>query len=481
MQKEEIKTFLQKILLLNAVSISIVLAVYAYLGVFSRYIADDYCHSGLIKTNGFFGAVQAQYLTISNRYMILVIPYLTDLFGPRGQSLLPALMIVLWLIALVWLLAEVCKLLSLHWNKLIIFTLSGLLVFFVVLQAPARYQSIYWEASAVVHFIPFVLITFLVASVLAVVRKENGQEHNFTWSLFYFIIVFLIGGFSEMNDALIFALALLSLVSIFLWFPLRKGHKYFLSLWITSSIFISSLLSMAVMSLSPGVAFRVKQTPTIFVFLKRILTYPKDFIVDTLRTLPFPSMLTVLVPFLVFFLFYADNRKKTYKDTEKHIAVKFFAAPVVLYFLLIVNFSPSAYALAYPADRALLGARALMTLLLMIEGALLGIAFSQVKSSLFQSKYTRYLASAILVIFSFYPLRAAWQTIDTIDFYRQRAAAWDLRDSQIRATQEDGLMNIAVEEFDSLHGIKEIDSDPKHWVNRCAARYYGVETIAGIQ
>ena len=122
-----------------------------------------------------------------------------------------------------------------------------------------------------------------------------------------------------------------------------------------------------------------------------------------------------------------------------------------------------------------------MTLLLMIEGALLGIAFSQVKSSLFQSKYTRYLASAILVIFSFYPLRAAWQTIDTIDFYRQRAAAWDLRDSQIRATQEDGLMNIAVEEFDSLHGIKEIDSDPKHWVNRCAARYYGVETIAGIQ
>ena len=82
---------LQTGLALHAFASAITLAVFAWHGFFSRYMADDYCHSGLLKAYGFWGAIQHHYLTFSNRYMILVVPFITDLFGVRGQSWLPAL------------------------------------------------------------------------------------------------------------------------------------------------------------------------------------------------------------------------------------------------------------------------------------------------------------------------------------------------------------------------------------------------------
>ena len=154
----------------------------------------------------------------------------------------------------------------------------------------------------------------------------------------------------------------------------------------------------------------------------------------------------------------------------------FLLAPFLLYGILLVNFAPSAYAQAYPADRALLGAQALMTLLLIVEGSLLGSFFAERISAIgFQ-----YLLLLFLIFSSLYPLRAAWLTAKRLDFYRERAVAWDVRDAQIRAEVADGVTEIIITEFDSLHGIKEIDENSNYWVNRCAAVYYGVEKITAV-
>lgn len=475
-QKAKTKIFLKYALILNALSLSLALAAYAYFGFFSRYIGDDYCHSGLLKVYGFWNAVIHHFMTFSNRYMILIVPYLTDFFGVRGQSYLPALMVVLWVIALFWVFAEIAKALSYDWSRLLVFLFAGLLAFFTILQAPNRYQSIYWEASSINRFVPLVLSTFLFASVLLVVRKHSDSKHSLMWSILYFILTFLIGGFDEMNDVLIFAIAFLVFPAIFIWHA--KDQKRSISLWVVGSILIASLLSVGVMTLSPGIGWRVKQEPAFFVFLQRIFTYPLDFMIDVLRRQPIPSILVLLVSLLIFFLIYIDEQKKLTKETERKLLGIILVAPVILYSLLLVNFAPSAYAQAYPADRALLGAQALMTCLLFLEGALSGFFLSQLAQRALPALPVRYLALLLLALASLYPLRAAWQTIHTFEFYRQRAAAWDMRDAQIRADVDAGLTEITVTELDSLHGIKEIDSDPAHWVNRCAARYYGVETIS---
>ncbi len=466
-------------LILNALTTSITLAVYAYLGLFARFMGDDYCHHALVKNKPFFAAVQHHYTTFSNRYMILTVPYLTEKFGTRGQSFLPITMILLWLIALYWLLKELHLTLALQENKLVIYLLTSLLTFFTILQAPARYQSIYWEASSINRLVSLVLTLFLFASLLTLLRKsktflppEGGARWGiFLWSLLYFIITFLIGGFDEMNDTFIFAISFLFFAGAFFW--MKKGAKRTASLWLTSSIFLSSLASMLLMVIAPHNSARITHPPTFFVFVGRILTYPKYFYTDaTLTPFPLPTFLSVLVSFLVFSLFYT-RKEKTIKKHKKLLWILFFLAPLLLYTLLIVNFAPSAYAQSYPAARALLGARFFMTLLLFVEGALLSFLLRPIKS-----EYFRGFLLLILGIFSLYPLRAAWQTFNTIDFYRQRATAWDLRDDKIRSAIASGEMDIHIQEFDSIHIIKELDSDSNHWINRCAARYYGVDSIS---
>ncbi len=468
------QTFFNLALKLNALAAFVALTVYSYFGFFSRYMADDYCHSELVKNRPFFDALWHHYLTFSNRYMILVVPYLTEQFGPRGQSFLPAIMIVLWVIALFWLLREIRITLAQKWTHLTLFFLSSLIIFFTILQAPDRYQSIYWEASSINRLVPLVLTIFLFASLLALFRIGNTEKYIFQWSLFYFIVTFLVGGFDEMNDTIILSISFLALAVIFLW--MEKNKKRIFSFWLLGSIFLSSLVSMLVMVIAPHNAARISHPPSLLVFVGRILTYPKNFILDsTLTIFPLPTLLSFLLSFLVFSLLYTDKEKIS-PNIRKHLWQVFFFSPFILYALFSVNFAPSAYAQAYPANRALLGARFLMTSWLFLEGALLAVLLSKLR--FFQATFIKFSFVILFAAFSLYPLRAAWKTLNTFDFYRQRASAWDLRDDKIRTAKDKGEMDIHIQEFDSIHVIKELDSDSNHWVNRCAARYYGVDSIS---
>ena len=454
---------------LNALATSAALIVYGYMGIFSRYLADDYCHHELIRNHGFIQAVKIHFLTFSNRYMILVVPWITERFGVKGQSWLPAVTLLIWLAALYGLFREIFRAAKLHENAALMFLLAAQLAFWTILQAPNRYQSIYWEASSINRFVPLALTTILAATALNATR-QNAKSSLFWKSLLFFVVTFFIGGFDEMNDALIFAASFLlfASASFFKTMPRRRADQ-----WISGSIFLGSLFSMGVMMLSPGIGARVKRPPTFPVFIERILEYPIDFLIDTLRTLPLPSLLAFLVSAALFFLF---AQKAQREIPRRALQIAALAAPLILYALLIVNFAPSAYAQSYPARRALLGARALTSALFMLEGGLLGWTLARRKTPL----WTANLAMLFLALFSLYPLRAARQTIKTIPYYRQRAAAWDARDAAIRAAAARGETNLLVPEFDSLHGIKELDENPKHWVNRCAARYYGVESIQGV-
>ena len=464
------KNLIQKhILPLQGIALSVPLAVYAYMGLFSRYIADDYCHSALVQNNTLSAAIQQHYLAFSNRYMILIVPFITDLFGVRGQSYLPGTMIVLWVLALYWLFSEVSLATKFNWSKIFRFVLAAMLAFFTILQAPNHYQSIYWEASSINRFVPLVLTTFLLTSTFYVIRKYGAQGKNLGWAALYFVLTFLIGGFDEMNDVLIFAIAFLALIGTFIWAP--KGQKRTFQFWLFGSIFAASLVSMAVMSQSPGIAWRVGEAPRFMVFLGRIFTYPIDFIVDTFRTMPVPTAVLSAGTFAIFALI---NEKMAF--SKRTLALLIIAAPVLLYGILLVNFAPSAYAQAYPAERALLGAQAVMTLALMAVSAFA----AQFVSNTFKNQRAEFLLVSFLIVFSLYPLRAAWQTFNGLDHYRERATAWDERDAYIRAEAARGVQDIIVTEFDSLHGIKELDEKPNHWVNRCAAEYYGVETITAV-
>jgi hypothetical protein len=87
------------------------------------------------------------------------------------------------------------------------------------------------------------------------------------------------------------------------------------------------------------------------------------------------------------------------------------------------------------------------------------------------------LSSFLFFILAFYPLRAGLALIAEFPDYQQWASKWDLRESEIYNSISMGEQDLVVRWLPTRDGVKEIDADTRHWVNRCAAEYYEVDSI----
>ena len=69
------------------------------------------------------------------------------------------------------------------------------------------------------------------------------------------------------------------------------------------------------------------------------------------------------------------------------------------------------------------------------------------------------------------------RTAAQMPLFQARARAWDARQQMILGQKAAGQGALTVPAFDSIFGVTELGSDPGNWVNRCAAWYYGVDSI----
>src|SRR5688572_31063580 len=87
---------------------SIGLALYAYLGTFSRYGSDDYCLSAFFLQDNLVGALIQRYFIASSRYTnILFIGLVDNIFGWYNVAILPSLMLTLFVWGVYLLLKEI--------------------------------------------------------------------------------------------------------------------------------------------------------------------------------------------------------------------------------------------------------------------------------------------------------------------------------------------------------------------------------------
>lgn len=121
-----------------------------------------------------------------------------------------------------------------------------------------------------------------------------------------------------------------------------------------------------------------------------------------------------------------------------------------------------------------------MTITFVLEGVLLGIWLSQIKLKLFYTVAFEYAAMLILLVMAVYPFRAVLQVLQDIPEYRTRAQEWDRRDAHIYDLRELGQTDLIVPQFGGIYDVKELDNLPTHWVNRCAADYYEVNSISAV-
>lgn len=64
---------------------------------------------------------------------------------------------------------------------------------------------------------------------------------------------------------------------------------------------------------------------------------------------------------------------------------------------------------------------------------------------------------------------------------RLYASEWDGIDAQVRSARARGVEDIEVAPLTATGAIRDMDflaPDPSNWLNQCAARYYGVRSLA---
>ncbi len=467
------------VVLLGIFTTLLAIGLYGYLGIFSRYGSDDYCLSAFYFQQGNFVTwIIERYLRDSGRYTnILFIGLVDKLLGWYNVAILPGLMLALFVFGLYLFLNEIVQMASLRWNRFVTLFIAALIVYFSVAQAPNLYEILYWRAGMTSHFAPLVFLTFLGAFILHQIRAAELRRPPLWVLATCFIASFIIGGFSEPPTTLLITILILGICVV--WF--LGDHRFRrLDLSILAWSLVGSLFALAILALAPANALRLGNAPpTLLELIFKTLQYPSLFIVDTFRSLPLPTLISIILPAVLFVGVSFPPPQADSNKTRNRIIFLMAAVLLLAYLLIASSFAPSVYGQSYPVPRARFAARVILTCALIMEGVLIGILIANTNTRFFQPKSVRRFAVVAFMLLSLYPLRTAWRNSIDIPIYQNRAVAWDLRDAKIRALQTEGVRDIVVP-FLKKEVTQDLGDHTEFRLNRCAAAIYKVDSIVAL-
>lgn len=477
--------FYRPALFFGLAGFGIALALYAYTGTFTRYWADDYCYNATLRVDGFWLGQLRFYQHTSDRYSVIPLVGLSEIFGKQAIRFWPAAALLLALPSLTWLLKQLGRVFGAELSLLECLLLSAIILFFTLWQSPNLFQSFYWRTGMLTYFMPLICLCLLGGLVL---RQILAVRASF-WELGAVILLsFFAGGFSETTAAMQAGAAGLALVlTIALWWQARRANcqtaAHRSALILLGSALVGTLLAMVALFVSPSNQLRLVHMPEpagLPTLLRYSFQFGLDFLRDTLSSQPLPTFVSLLAPFALALAWYV--RQDRYPNPLR--ALIFLAGVWTAAYLLVVAVcAPSVYVeVAYPEMRALIAARFAMVLGLAATGWLFGALAMSVSQRLRISAAWVLLGALLLfAAAALYPLRSVRTTLSTdLPYYQQRAAGWDARDQQVRALIAQGQSRLELPALDSIGGLMDLQTDPGRFPNHCFAGAYGLEQVTGL-
>jgi hypothetical protein len=347
-------------------------------------------------------------------------------------------------------------------------------LYYSIYLAPLLYQSLYWRSASLPYFSPIVMGVLIFALIT---HQGIREKNSTTLTIAIGILSFLAGGFSEAGCATL-TTALSIYVGLSWLFRKQTWAKRTLPVAITA--LMATLLSMVVLISSPTTTYRVGLygEPAKFIDLPALIwKFSFDFVKFSFLDLPLPHFVLLGTSFLLGYLLYSNGKSPV--DTRTVVIIVIITL-IITFIIIASSFAPSAYIeKAPPHPRTRIIPRFALTLGLVFVSWTFGILATKTK----QSKLLYSMAILMLVFFSLYSLRSVFIVSQHISVYSERANIWDARDSQIKAAVANGESTVYVNAIDGLPvgGIRDFDvrgqGKPGYWINRCAARFYGVGAI----
>lgn len=473
---------------LGCAVIFIGLGYFAYLGIFNRYYADDWCYNKDLNRLGLTGTLQG-YTTIktfaSNRYSLTLFSGIIYSMGIFGVQSMTALTLVTWTAGMTWTLDNLKTInrgATSSWSGLLI---ASIIVYYTAYLAPHPYQNLYWRSGLLPYTMPIALIPVITGAITQQIRLTKVSTPLIMISA---ASTLLAGGFSEAaGTTLVTGLGLITLATaIGVWQNWKWGRK---TIWIAGITWGFAILALILLIISPANEARQLHsygTPTKLTDLPRLaLTYTYFYLRVTTSGdfLPF-----LAIGGLTFSMATLQHLSGGTKVTGRLTIQIVILVGIVACLLVAASLTPSLYIEGgMPASRALI--IPLFTLICATAfvgwnlGAYLGGRIPE-KTAGFASRYrlaellrlANILIFLLGILFSTY---SVFSVLDRMPIYKERAAIWDERDQYILDAAQQGIEDVGVTGIDShpVGGLHDIKPDEKHWVNRCAALYYGVKSI----
>lgn len=472
------------LLAIGIFTFGIALILYAYLGFFSRYYADDFCITGGFFTYGFWQSQIKLYVSWSPGFTGTFLQNLSELFGRSAIQAWPALLIVFWTLAVTWAIVQAGRVTRLKVPAGLALLLAEVLVFFTILKAPQQYQVIYWRIGLVGYTLPLAFLVLLIGLIFNRLRKTDPVHLPWGGSAACAVLAFFCGGISITYVTLQTWFLALALGTV--WLTIKPPSRRNIRMLVAAAL-VGSLLALLVVAIAPGNAVRLSTMPArphILPFTIMAVTNAFHFIYVFLKDFAFQNILAVLVSMLITYLLYARDRGLP-RLRPSSLTFVLFLAPVAGFLLVLAVCAPSTYAeSSNPEGRVLFAARFIMVFLMITVGALVGMILSQFHVSANEPSpvYLQLILAAVLLVVILYPLYDARKSFLEIPVYRQRAATWDAHDAFIRTSIQQGVLDVNIldsqaRSFDEFTWLSDLTSDPHNWVNQCAANFYGLHHL----
>lgn len=464
---------------------------FAITGAQTRYWADDYCYTAVLRTDGFWRAQVSFYQHTSDRYSVIPLVGISEMFGPQAIRVWPAVAVLLAGASGVWALGLILTAAGTKFSLVERLFVVLIVLFFTLWQAPNLFQSLYWRSGMLTYFMPLIFLTFMAGLLVWLACREQLRG----WGVpLIVLLAFMTGGFSETTAALqagSLGLVIAAGLVVARWgSAAARGFARRLAGWAGWAL-LGTLAAMLVLYFSPSNQLRLVHMPEpapLPVLIGLSLRYALDFMVDTVKTQPLPTLLSGL-SFLALSLAYHAARWPGYGAVfyhPRHAARMLLLSVAVTYLLIVCVCAPSVYVeVAYPEPRALIAGRLVMVLGLAAggwaSGKLLLALISRFGADRLKGGLVLAGALVLLGLLSLYPLRSASLILQKdLPYYQARAAGWDDRDSQIRAAIAQGQRSLEVPALDSIAGLMELTSNPRVFPNTCTAAAYGLDSLTGV-
>ncbi len=447
------------------------LALHAYLGTYSRFIADDFCSAAMARRFGVLRAVWYWYLNWTGRYSASALDAIFGLLGPSVTPFVPALVLLIWLGVLTWtagvLLADQARLRLSQCLGL------GLTVLFMTLSlSPNVPQSLYW-GQGMRSIIPPLILSTVYADLLMLFRRRPWSAGRYAlWLALAFLLAFVIGGLNETYTALE-----LSLMGFLFFLALILGESASgrgTAAFLGAGVLGAGLAFLIVVS-APGNAYRQAFYPPppdlagilriswagFLQFLAASFTRA-DHLLAGLAAVAFSTFLGIQL---------------------QDVRIRVWMVPLAIAAALVfafVCFLPAAYGLSdVPPDRTLMMPAYLIAIAAVFSGFAIG---SYLGTQSAEASWRTGLEAGILALAALGCLtsvfRADQQLLESRQAYVDYASNWQRMNAAILDARNHGETQVVIKTIPNWADLNEPNDNPRFWVNVCYREYYGIEVLA---